>query len=119
VGVYLSGHHHAFYPGVADGIAYISQACLGSGPRQLIGSDSAREPRGFTWFELNTDRLRIASLVAPNFEEVVLWNSLPREIATVGAILRRADLADVAVVPLPIESLPTSSGKDSGSGQGD
>lgn len=104
VGVYLSGHHHAFYPGVVDGVTYINQACLGSGPRQLIGSAVAREPRGFTLLEFDGSQLRIAAIAAPDFEETVPWETLPREIAAGGVTLRRADLVDVAVSPLSSES---------------
>ena len=40
VDLHLSGHHHAYYPGWKDGVAYVSQACLGGGPRVLIGDSS-------------------------------------------------------------------------------
>ena len=105
VDVYLSGHHHAFYPGVADGVAYISQSCLGSGPRQLLGSESAREPKGFTLLEFVGDRLYVAAVTAPDFKQVLLWDTLPREISTPGKSLKRADLADVAVLPMAAESV--------------
>ena len=37
VDLYLSGHHHAFYPGARGKVGFISQACLGAGPRPLRG----------------------------------------------------------------------------------
>ncbi|HSN70643.1 MAG TPA: metallophosphoesterase, partial [Steroidobacteraceae bacterium] len=38
VTVYLSGHHHAYFPGEHGGLAQIGQACLGAAPRHLLGT---------------------------------------------------------------------------------
>ena len=100
VDLYLSGHHHAFYPGTVDGITYVSQACLGSGPRRLIGSSSGREPQAFTLIEIGDDRIRVGALVAPDYRELLDWGSLPETIASEAITLRRTDLVDVAVSPL-------------------
>src|SRR5690606_18225638 len=37
VAAYISGHHHAYYPGAVDGIRHVAMPCLGSGARRLIG----------------------------------------------------------------------------------
>ena len=100
VDLYLSGHHHAFYPGTVDGLTYVSQACLGSGPRRLIGATSGREPQAFSLVDIGSDRIRIGALVAPDFRESLDWNSLPEEIVTDAVTLRRTDLVDIAVSPL-------------------
>jgi len=47
VGTYLSGHHHAFFPGLSGGLIQITQGCLGDGPRTLIGG-SRRAAKSFT-----------------------------------------------------------------------
>jgi 3',5'-cyclic AMP phosphodiesterase CpdA len=39
VDLMISGHHHAYYPGRRDELRMVSMACLGSGPRTLIGAD--------------------------------------------------------------------------------
>lgn len=39
VDLMLAGHHHAYYPGRRGDLRLVSMACLGSGPRKLIGSD--------------------------------------------------------------------------------
>ena len=41
--IYISGHHHAYYPAIKDGVLLLSSGAIGSGPRQLLGSDI--EPR--------------------------------------------------------------------------
>ncbi len=100
IDLYLSGHHHAFYPGVLDGVTYVSQACLGSGPRRLAGSADGRSPRAFTLIDISSDGIRVASLTAPDFREPENWDALPPQIATDAGALVRADLADVAVAPM-------------------
>jgi hypothetical protein len=41
VDLMLSGHHHAYYPGRRGDLRLVSMACLGSGPRALVGSEEA------------------------------------------------------------------------------
>jgi hypothetical protein len=38
VDLMISGHHHAYYPGRRDKLRMVGMACLGSGPRTLIGA---------------------------------------------------------------------------------
>jgi len=96
VDLYLSGHHHAFYPGAMQGVAFVSQSCLGAGPRRLLGMKE-RSPRSFTLIEFADDDLYIAAFAAPRFESVIDWNTLPARIRSSAAELKRADLADVDV----------------------
>ncbi len=104
VDLYLSGHHHVFYPGVADGIAFISQSCLGSGTRRLAGSGAERADKSFTLLEFDARAIRAAALVAPDYTEAVNWQTLPPIVRAGGVELLRADLAEGQVAPL--RSLP-------------
>lgn len=99
VRLYLSGHHHAFYPGVLDAVTYISQACLGSGARALLGSEAGRSPKGFTHITLDGDRIFVSAVSAPAFRSTQDWATLPPQIVSDGVRLQRADLADVPVFP--------------------
>jgi len=36
--LYISGHQHAFYPAIKDGIRFLNAGCIGDGPRKLIGN---------------------------------------------------------------------------------
>ncbi len=92
VNLYLSGHHHAFYPGHKDGVHYVSQACLGAGPRKLIGSGD-RSSQGLTLIKLNGGELRLAAYQAPGFTRPIDWTTLPQRIRSDAAELVRADLA--------------------------
>ncbi len=93
VDLYLSGHHHTYYPGASSGIAYIAQACLGTGPRKLIGQSAATEA-GFTVIAFpDAGPVEVTSLVGPDFDLQQDISALPPEISGFGAVLRRLDLA--------------------------
>ena len=96
VDLYLSGHHHAFYPGHKDGVHYVSQSCLGAGPRRLIGS-AERSRRSLTLIELDGQQIRIAALQSPSFTRPIDWACLPVRIRSETAELIRADLVDGAL----------------------
>lgn len=93
VDLHLSGHHHAYYPGESGGIAFVAQACLGAGPRSLIGTGERAEP-GFTLLEISADGvIEVSSLKAPDFRSRVEVGTLPPVIEGTGATLRRLDLS--------------------------
>jgi hypothetical protein len=86
--LYLSGHHHAFWPGSARGVAYVSQACLGSGTRALIG-DGSRTPRAITVLEIDTDGIAVSALSESDYLTPIDLSRLPPRIGK----LDRLDLA--------------------------
>jgi 3',5'-cyclic AMP phosphodiesterase CpdA len=93
VDLHLSGHHHAFYPGWKDGIAYVSQACLGGGPRRLIGTKK-RSGYAITIIDIS-DRGRpiIQALEGELFDEPLDWADLPAKLNHKGSDLIRLDLS--------------------------
>jgi hypothetical protein len=103
VNLYLSGHHHAFYPGHKEGVHYVGQSCLGAGPRRLIGTGD-RSPQSFTLLQLDGQGLRIAALQSPDFRRPIDWDSLPERVRSGAAELIRADLVDDDLDGLPLES---------------
>ena len=104
VDLHLSGHHHAFYPGAAEGIALVSQACLGSGPRRLLGADRTSAP-GFTLLDIGEDgKISVTAYEGGNFTETVMINELPERLGTGNSAIRRLDLSGLAgVVAAPQE----------------
>lgn len=38
IDLYISGHQHAFYPAVKEGIRFLNAGCIGDGPRKLIAN---------------------------------------------------------------------------------
>ena len=101
VDLHLSGHHHGFYPGASEGIAYVSQACLGASPRRLVGATD-RSPRGFTVLDIDVDTGEIAIDFhsAPDFAPGYDMTTLPDQIDGSNATLLRIDLADLPTVRL-------------------
>lgn len=93
VDLYLSEHHHSFYPGVKDGVRYVGQGCLGAGPRPLIGTRE-RTPRSITLVDVDRDGgLRLEGLAGPGFDEPIDRLTLPPRIVTPEATLLRDDLS--------------------------
>lgn len=97
--VYISGHHHSYYPGrLASQLLQISVGALGQGQRSLIGRDE-NSPASFVvldWNEL-TGLLRWRSCIGDNFSAIEDEADLPPAIDWVvgkksGRILR-SDLA--------------------------
>ncbi len=96
VDLYLSGHHHAFYPGSKGSVAFVAQACLGAGARRLLGS-AKRSPKGFTLLELGEGPARVTAFSGPELATPLDWGTLPRAIRSPLAELQRADLAGTAL----------------------
>lgn len=92
VDLYLSGHHHAYYPGVADGVLFVAQACLGGGPRKLMGTE-VRTEKAFSIVEIDDDGKIIEfALRAPDFTTPIALETLPRSIGSGAHRLVRRDL---------------------------
>ncbi len=90
--MHLSGHHHAYYPGWKDGIAYISQACLGGGSRRLIG-DTATSAHSFSHIVIaENGRFSVKAYKAPDYTSTVNQSLLPKEVHSSVARLLRLDL---------------------------
>jgi predicted phosphodiesterase len=93
VDLVLSGHHHAFYPGVENGILWLSHPCLGAGPRRLNGATHV-SPRGFTLLEFpEHGPLKIQALAEPGLHEAIDLRTLPPSLRTSRRVLTRFDLA--------------------------
>ncbi|MEX5728711.1 hypothetical protein Ga0609869_002064 [Rhodovulum iodosum] len=96
IDMHLSGHHHAFYPGSAGGIALISQACLGSGPRRLIG-DNDRSDQAITVLDITQQGdIGVWALSGPAFDKRVEIGDLPAALRSKSRVIDRLDKA-----PLP------------------
>lgn len=94
--LHLSGHHHAFYPGWKDGVAFVGQACLGGGPRHLIG-DTQRSSHAITLLEISeAGGIRIKAFEGDDFASELDWRDLPSRISFNGTTVKRLDLADTA-----------------------
>jgi len=100
VDLYLSGHHHAFYPGQIDPFSVVSQAELGGGSRRLIGTDS-RGPKSITLLDIGLDgTIRVSALQGPEFRTLIDPRSLPERLNTRERVIHRIDTVPSGAVEL-------------------
>ena len=93
VDIFLSGHHHAYYPGAKNNVRHLSQGCLGASPRKLIGV-SQRSPRTITVLDIEPGKeIKVTAYRGETFDDPVNLESLPRRIKSRSATLIREDLA--------------------------
>jgi Icc-related predicted phosphoesterase len=91
VRLYLTGHHHSYFPGVYRGTHFVSQACLGSGPTKLKGTNQVSS-KSFTVIDFYEDRFEVYALKAPLFLEKIDVRSLPGTLESRGRILKREEM---------------------------
>jgi hypothetical protein len=92
VDLFVSGHHHAYYPGRRGPLRLVSTACLGAGPRPLLGED---EPRGRSVLYLEITSAGITELDAfggEAYDTVVDRASLPPSVGAAETEISRDDL---------------------------
>lgn len=91
VNLFLSGHHHAYYPGVYDGVRMLSQSCLGSGPRKLIGGNAAAE-YSFSMVDFE-EKIKVDAYKSPDYKTPVSRQNLVKSIKSPkGGQLERDDI---------------------------
>lgn len=94
VTIFISGHHHAYYPGRRGTLRHVSMACLGSGPRALIGTNTT-SPRAM--LELEIDELGavtgLEALSGPAFDTPIVRADLPASLSHGPWTVTRDDLA--------------------------
>ena len=91
VDMYVSGHHHAYYPGYKGGVELLQTGALGGGPRQLLHFGA--EPRK-TWslLEVPSDVAQPISVTTWDADsgDIVQNNELPRYLhGLTGFTIRR------------------------------
>ena len=92
VTAFISGHHHAYYPGRRGSLRLVGTACLGDSPRALLGSSttSARSV-----LRLEVEEGEITTLEAwsgERFDTVIARSSLPASVGSGGDAVGRDDL---------------------------
>lgn len=96
VTAYISGHHHAYYPGVVDGVRHIAMPCLGGGPRRLLGQ-ARRSPSALVVLEIEGEEVTILeALRAPEFTSPIVRGELPNQVAFGSERILRDDHAGLA-----------------------
>jgi 3',5'-cyclic AMP phosphodiesterase CpdA len=92
VTVLISGHHHAYYPGRRGDLRLVGTACVGSGPRALIGSSETSE-RSILLLEVDGGEIRLVEgYGGAAYDTIGPRASLPEQVGVSGARIRRDDL---------------------------
>jgi 3',5'-cyclic AMP phosphodiesterase CpdA len=90
--MYISGHHHAYYPGKINNLELLHAGALGQGPRQLINSElSPRQT--ITIIDLNLSKLVLTYTTydATTWQKIFL-EQLPTSIPNPDGTIWRHDL---------------------------
>ena len=112
---YLSGHHHAYYPGVRIGIDMLSMGNLGGNQRRLVGTTMTT---GFTFALLEIDSkgtVQISAFSGPDFVKSVDIESLPRHLGEGSARITRKNVAAAGTNALPGTACPPAASDDGAS----
>ena len=100
VHMYVSGHHHAYYPGRRGAVQLLHAGALGGGPRRLLGT-SAEPFKAVTVMDVdlgvdNVDldaRETIYTTFEPSTWRVIDMETLPEAINSINGTVVRRDLA--------------------------
>ncbi|MEM7449408.1 MAG: metallophosphoesterase [Myxococcota bacterium] len=104
VDLFLSGHHHAYYPGRRGTLRTVSLGCLGSGRRKLLGSSQPSE-HSFVYFTIQGGAIvNLEAFRAPDFQAAISRSGLPPRVGFEGHFTFRDDL----FVPHIASSTPSS-----------
>lgn len=93
VHTYISGHHHAYFPGKQGQLELLSAGALGSGPRQLINTPTPPKKTATIVdivADLGTTEYTTYDLSSL---EIISYDSLPPAIAATHSQILRRDLA--------------------------
>ncbi|MFZ9888179.1 MAG: metallophosphoesterase family protein [Myxococcota bacterium] len=91
VTLFVSGHHHAYFPGRRGNLRLVSMACLGDGPRVLLGTTGA-SPRSLVRFRIDAGELELDAYTGVTFHDVVNRESLPPFVGSGASRVERDDL---------------------------
>lgn len=93
VDVYISGHQHAYYPAQKEGVQLFHTACLGGGPRELLGHNEAPK-KGYAIIEVPVDSPKKFSFNSflPETNEIIPVKSLPDSIQGFNGTVKRMDI---------------------------
>ncbi|MEZ4339247.1 MAG: metallophosphoesterase [Sandaracinaceae bacterium] len=91
VQLFVSGHHHAYYPGHRGPLRLVSMACLGGGPRPLIGTEE-RSARAILGFEVTEDGVRaLDAYGGDGFDVRIDRAGLPLRVGSSDRVIDRDD----------------------------
>jgi predicted MPP superfamily phosphohydrolase len=91
--LYISGHQHAYFPAQKEGMQLFHAACLGGGPRVLLGHQEAPK-KGYAVIEVpvqSPEKFSFNSFI-PGTNEIIPVKSLPDSIQGFNGVMKRMDI---------------------------
>ncbi|MHC4390638.1 MAG: metallophosphoesterase family protein [Planctomycetota bacterium] len=93
VTLFLSGHHHAYFPGRRGPLRLVGMGCLGSGPRPLLGT-TERSPRSFVLLQITKKGItHLEAYGGRGFTDVIARETLPPSVGKGAHVIERDDQA--------------------------
>ena len=100
VNMFISGHHHSYYPGKRNQLLMVSSPCLGAGPRKLMNSDS-RSKRGMVGFSIVDGEIEdLHGWTGYKFDRTIERETLPKYVGSTEFPIWRDDLSEQDFVEL-------------------
>ncbi len=91
VTAFISGHHHAYYPGRRGDLRLVATSCLGDSARELIGT-AEDSPRSVLRFVIEGGAItELEAWSGSTFDTVVERDSLPTSVGSGGDVIVRDD----------------------------
>ncbi|RYG21511.1 MAG: metallophosphoesterase [Chitinophagaceae bacterium] len=92
IDMYISGHQHAYYPAIKNGVHLLNAGCIGDGPRPILGH-SALAKKGYTILEIPVKQpLRFTQRTfMPFSNEEINIKSLPDSVIGFNGTISRID----------------------------
>ncbi len=93
IDMYISGHQHAYYPALKNGVQLLNSGCIGDGPRPILGHTELAK-KAYTILEIPVKsplNFKKKSFIPVTNEEIDV-NSLPDSVIGFNGIIHRADL---------------------------
>ena len=93
VHTYISGHHHAYYPGHRGKLQLLHMGLMGSGPRALIGTEKP-SAKAITAIDINFDSPELTTYTTYDMKtlKLIKYEQLPRYLTGNNDIVLRRDV---------------------------
>ena len=100
VHTYISGHHHAYYPGHRGRLQLLHTGALGSGPRSLI-DDKLPPRKTITVLDIDFDTSELSTYTTYDIQtlELIEYARLPRFLVGHNGIVLRRDIQEKDLEP--------------------
>ena len=92
VTAFISGHHHAYYPGKRGPLRLIATSCLGDSARALIGT-TTNSPRSILRLVIDGGAItELEAWTGTSFSAIIARDDLPTSVGSGGDTITRDDL---------------------------